>query len=139
MGLTGLDESGRQDLNLRPLGPEISGVGSHVIIRVPLSTQAAGIPGSGVEASSHLVSGNEPISNASFTFHAQNSELNCAYLTVREVAERLRVCRATAYRMIDRGQLQALRVSSGAIRVIADASRGLQTRPASGRNRSRRS
>jgi excisionase family DNA binding protein len=35
------------------------------------------------------------------------------------VAERLRVCRATVYRMIDEGRLPALRVSSGAIRVDA--------------------
>jgi excisionase family DNA binding protein len=47
--------------------------------------------------------------------------LSCAYLTVREVAERLRVCRATVYRMIDNGQLRAIRVSSGAIRVTVDA------------------
>jgi excisionase family DNA binding protein len=41
------------------------------------------------------------------------------YLTVREVAERLRVCRATVYRMIDEGRLPAVRVSSGAIRIDA--------------------
>ncbi len=41
------------------------------------------------------------------------------YLTVREVAERIRVCRATVYRMIDEGRLPAVRVSSGAIRVDA--------------------
>jgi excisionase family DNA binding protein len=39
------------------------------------------------------------------------------FLTVREVAERLRVCRATSNRMIDEGRLAAVRVSSGAIRV----------------------
>jgi excisionase family DNA binding protein len=33
------------------------------------------------------------------------------------VAGRLRVCRATVYRMIDEGRLPAVRVSSGAIRV----------------------
>ncbi len=41
------------------------------------------------------------------------------YLTVREVAEPLRVCQATVYRMIDEGMLRAVRVSSGAIRVDA--------------------
>jgi excisionase family DNA binding protein len=41
------------------------------------------------------------------------------YLTVREVAKRLRVCRATVYRMIDEGRLPAARVSSGAIRLDA--------------------
>jgi len=41
------------------------------------------------------------------------------FLTVREVAERLRVCRATVYRMIDEGRLPAVRASSGAFRVDA--------------------
>jgi excisionase family DNA binding protein len=38
---------------------------------------------------------------------------------VREVAERLRVCRATVYRITDEGRLSAVRLSSGAIRVEA--------------------
>jgi excisionase family DNA binding protein len=38
---------------------------------------------------------------------------------VREVAARLKVCRATVYRMIAEGRLPAVRVSSGAIRVVA--------------------
>jgi excisionase family DNA binding protein len=54
---------------------------------------------------------------------------------VREVAERLRVCRATVYRMIDKGQLRALRVSSGAIRVAVDASVVLQPYPVGPRRR----
>jgi excisionase family DNA binding protein len=37
---------------------------------------------------------------------------------VREVAARLRVCRATVYRMIHEGRLPAVRVSSGTIRVV---------------------
>jgi excisionase family DNA binding protein len=41
------------------------------------------------------------------------------FLTVREVAERLRVCLAKVYRMIDEGRLPAVRVSSRAIRVDA--------------------
>jgi excisionase family DNA binding protein len=42
------------------------------------------------------------------------------FLTVREVAERLRVCRATVYRMIDEGRLPAVRVSSGTVRVALE-------------------
>jgi excisionase family DNA binding protein len=61
--------------------------------------------------------------------------LNFAFLTIREVAERLRVCRATVYRLIDKGQLRALRVSSGAIRVAADAAEGLRLPPATPRRR----
>jgi excisionase family DNA binding protein len=37
------------------------------------------------------------------------------------LAERLKVCRATVYRMIAEGRIPAVRVSSGAIRVIAQA------------------
>jgi excisionase family DNA binding protein len=37
-------------------------------------------------------------------------------LTVREVAERLGVCRATAYGMVERGDLPAVRIAS-AVRV----------------------
>jgi excisionase family DNA binding protein len=37
------------------------------------------------------------------------------------VAARLKVCRATVYRMIAEGRLPAVRVSSGAIRVVAIA------------------
>ncbi len=33
-------------------------------------------------------------------------------LTVREVAERLRVCRATVYAMVERGELPNVRVSN---------------------------
>jgi excisionase family DNA binding protein len=36
---------------------------------------------------------------------------------VREVAERLRVCRATVYRIFDEGWLPTVRVSSSAIRI----------------------
>jgi excisionase family DNA binding protein len=84
-----------------------------------VNTQAAGFLGSGAEAGSHLVSGNGPISNGSFTFWTQYPELTPVFLTVGEVAKRLRVCRATVYRMIDDGQLPALRVSSGTIRIPA--------------------
>jgi excisionase family DNA binding protein len=42
------------------------------------------------------------------------------FLTVREVAERLRVCRATVYRMIEEGRLPVVRVSSGMVRVPAE-------------------
>jgi excisionase family DNA binding protein len=36
------------------------------------------------------------------------------------VAERLRVCRATVYRMIEDGRLPAVRASSGTVRVLAE-------------------
>jgi excisionase family DNA binding protein len=53
------------------------------------------------------------------TSSAQNPASVSHCLTIREVAERLRVCQATVYRMIDEGRLPAVRVSSRAIRVDA--------------------
>jgi excisionase family DNA binding protein len=42
-------------------------------------------------------------------------------LTVAEAAARLRLSRATVYRLVATGQLAAVRVSSGAIRIVAPA------------------
>lgn len=63
---------------------------------------------------------------------------------VREVPDRLRVCRATVYRMIDEGRLPAIRVSSGAIGVAAAAlsrlaDHGLPRDAQAARHRRRRS
>ena len=128
-------ESGRQDLNLRPLGPEFFGRGSHRVVSVPTSPQASGIPRAAKRGASYPVIPDRPISNGWFTFWTQHPEWSHAFLTVPEVAKRLRVCLATVYRMIDKGQLRALRVSSGAIRVAVDATVGLQPSPASPRRR----
>jgi excisionase family DNA binding protein len=106
-------------LNLRPLGPEISGAGSHRVSRAPTASQVAGTTGAGGSARSYPVASDRHGSIGSCTFSAQNPESVPRFLTVREVAERLRVCRATVYRMIDEGRLPAVRVSSGAIRVDA--------------------
>jgi len=40
-------------------------------------------------------------------------------LTIPEVAERLRVCRATVYRLVAEGRIPAVRISSAAIRVVS--------------------
>jgi excisionase family DNA binding protein len=88
-------------------------------VRIPLSTQASGIPGHGKGGDSHPVASNGLGSKGSFTFSAQDSQSVSAYLTVAEVAAQLRVCRAAVYRMIDEGRLPAVKVSSGALRVPA--------------------
>jgi excisionase family DNA binding protein len=54
----------------------------------------------------------------SVTFQAQQTVGTSRLLTVREVADRLRVCRATVYRLVAEGRIAAVRVSSGAIRVV---------------------
>ena len=114
-------KSGRQDLNLRPLGPEISGAGSHRVARTPTAAQVAGSTRAGSSSRSYPVASDRPSSIGSCTFSAQNPESVPQFLTVREVAERLRVCRATVYRMVDEGRLPAVRVSSGAVRIRAEA------------------
>jgi excisionase family DNA binding protein len=60
----------------------------------------------------------------SVTFQAQRTLGTPRLLTIREVADRLRVSRATVYRLVAEGHLAAVRVSSGAIRVRES---GLQT------------
>jgi excisionase family DNA binding protein len=50
-------------------------------------------------------------------------------LTIPEVAERLRVSRATVYRLVAERRIPAVRISSGAIRVVSGLpSRGKQQR-----------
>lgn len=56
-------------------------------------------------------------SDFSVTFSLQRTDGEVRYLTVREVAARLKLCRATVYRMIAEGWIPAVRVSSGAIRI----------------------
>jgi excisionase family DNA binding protein len=63
------------------------------------------------------------VSDFSVTFSLQRTDGEVRFLTVREVAARLKVCRATVYRMIHEGRLPAVRVSSGAIRVVAGLGR----------------
>jgi excisionase family DNA binding protein len=75
---------------------------------------------SSVQGSSYPVIPDRLSSNGSFTFSAQNPESAPRFLTVREVVERLRVCRAMVYRMVEDGRLPTVRVSSGAIRVLAE-------------------
>jgi excisionase family DNA binding protein len=53
----------------------------------------------------------------SVTFQSQRTIGTCRLLTIPEVAERLRVCRATVYRLVAEGRIPAVRISSGAIRV----------------------
>ncbi len=104
-------------MNLRPLGPEGSAGGSHWVITIPVGRQVSAIPRGQKRLGSHLVATGGPDSNVLFTIPSQYSALTPEFLTVREVAERLRVCRATVYRMIVDGRLASVRVSSGLIRI----------------------
>ena len=116
-GNRGLDKSGRQDLNLRPLGPESDSVGSDGVAPGGTEAQAldiAGIvepadPSNGIDSTPDQRPFVPPVS-------PRNVELPEHLLTVREVAEHLRVCPATIYKLCDAGELVHVRISN-AIRV----------------------
>jgi excisionase family DNA binding protein len=55
------------------------------------------------------------------TIEARRTLGTSLLLTVAEAAARLRLSRATVYRLVATGQLAAVRVSSGAIRIVAPA------------------
>ena len=115
--------SGRQDLNLRPLGPETGGVAF-----APISTHTHA-PRKGMNS---LVVGGTDLRTGSAPVHPISRSLSppCPpvsgsdvrgraarpFLTVGQVAKRLSVCRAIVYRLIHAGRLPHLRVAS-AVRV----------------------
>jgi len=109
-------ESGRQDLNLRPLRPEgaralVDGVASHVTDSHPLDRSRAGrgvLPDTLAPAGTATIPRGEPLVTGPVALER--------LLTAAEVAVRLRVCRATAYALCDRGELPHVRVSN-AIRI----------------------
>jgi excisionase family DNA binding protein len=97
-------------LNLRPLGPEgpnadPHGVAPGHLVSYPLDS--TGVEG---DAGSHTVA---PLPPVATPFGALVVHDAVGYLlTVREVASRLRVSRATVYRLVQAGALPVLRVSN---------------------------
>lgn len=84
-----------------------------------MESQRPDITGAGSSARTDTVGPFRSDPLASGTFQAQRTMRELGpLLTVREVAERLRVCRATVYRMVAEGKLPAVRVSSGAVRIV---------------------
>jgi excisionase family DNA binding protein len=111
--------SGRQDSNLRPLGPEGSTAGSDTVGSDPMATDVPEIAGDGFGERSDTDRPSRPGPAGSVTFQAQRTLGTARLLTVREVAARLRVCKATVYRLVAEGRIPAVRISSGAIRVVS--------------------
>jgi excisionase family DNA binding protein len=105
-------------LNLRPLGPEGPNANPHGV--APGHLESYPVDNTGVEgaAGSHTVAPLPPVATpfGALVVHDAAGQL----LTVREVAARLRVSRATAYRLVQAGALPALRVSNS-IRIPATA------------------
>ena len=117
-------KSGRQDLNLRPLGPE-SASGESAPVHTephPLANlvKTEGFEASGVHTASQEVHANSPSLSPPCP-REQLTELFTSerLLTVGEVAHLLGVCRATAYRLVEIGKLPHLRIVNS-IRIRAE-------------------
>ena len=109
-------QSGRQDLNLRPLGPEGRSAATHPFSPAPpapLASQALATSGEGTALDPHRLAGFPPIVTPLTAPVRRRFELPEELLTVAEVAPLLRVCKATVYRMVKDGSLQAVHVLNG--------------------------
>ena len=97
-------------MNLRPLGPEGPSADPHGLVPGHLASYP--VDNTGVEggAGSHTVAPLPPVATpfGALVVHDAVGRL----LTVREVADRLRVSRATVYRLVQAGALPVLRVSN---------------------------
>ena len=108
-----LNVSGRQDLNLRPLGPEGQDEPDAGVASGGTEWQAAEFSPGDDDAPVHRVAPSAP---GVSQFGAPVVRAEARLLTVTEIAVRLGVCRATVYRLCDEGKLTHIRIS-GAIRV----------------------
>ena len=115
--------SGRQDLNLRPLGPERPNADPHGVAPGHLASYPFDNTGVAGAAGSHTLAPLPPVATpfgALVVRQVGSGDL----LTVGEVAARLRVSKATVYRLVQAGAIACLRVSN-AIRVPSGALRNL--------------
>jgi len=105
-------------LNLRPLGPEGPNADPHGVVPGHLDSYPVDNTGVAGGASSHTLA---PLPQVAMPFGALVvHDAVGRLLTVREVADRLRVSRATVYRLVQAGALPVLRVSNS-IRISATA------------------
>ena len=97
-------------MNLRPLGPEGPNADPHGVVPGHLASYP--VDNTGVEgaAGSHTVAPLPPVATpfGALVVHDAVGRL----LTAREVADRLRVSRATVYRLVQAGALPVLRISN---------------------------
>ena len=103
-------ESGRQDLNLRPLGPERPQDDSHAASGCETASHPVDLSGISSAAGSH---GEAPIAPQAMPFGAPVARLGRgaeAWIAPAEVAARLKVGRATVYALVKSGQLRHRRI-----------------------------
>jgi excisionase family DNA binding protein len=113
-------ERAKHHLHLRDSSPnedEGSPPGSDTVGSDPMATDVPEITEAARGALSDTGRLSRPGPGGSVTFQAQRTLGTSRLLTVREVADRLRISRATVYRLVAAGRIPAVRVSSGAIRV----------------------
>jgi len=125
-------ESGRQDLNLRPLGPEGPQADPHGVVPGHLASHPVDISGVDGDATSHSVAPFPPDATQVGALAVQ--AVSGPLLTIGEVATRHRVYRATIHRLAGTDVLQVVRISNS-IRVPAEAlerSRSWLQKPTSG-------
>jgi excisionase family DNA binding protein len=118
----GLYQSGRQDLNLRPFGPESEPwefapvhTDPHPIANI-VKTEA--FEASHIHTASQEVHPDPP--SLSRPCPRESSLTPERFLTVGQVAESLGVCRATVYRLVELGRLPHLRMVNGIRIRLAD-------------------
>jgi excisionase family DNA binding protein len=108
--------SGRQDLNLRPLGPESAQSQSHVSRPYTLASYPMDSTGREEHATSHS---GAPVSSRTTPFAAPvlRPDPHREWMTPREVAALLKVGRATVYKLVAAVKLEHVRVGM-AIRIL---------------------
>jgi excisionase family DNA binding protein len=97
-------------LNLRPLGPEGPNAGPHGVAPGHLGSHPVDNTGVEGDAGSHTLAPLPPVATP-FGGLVVHDAMGCL-LTVREVADGLRVSRATVYRLVQAGALPVLRISN---------------------------
>jgi excisionase family DNA binding protein len=105
-------------LNLRPLGPEGPNADPHGVAPGHLASYPVDNTGVAGAANSHTLAPLPPVATPFGALVVRDAVGQL--LTVREVADRLRVSRATVYRLVQAGALPVLRVSNS-IRVSENA------------------
>ena len=100
-------------MNLRPLGPEGRSAPTHGLAPPLLPSQALANAGNKASLDPHRLAGFPPIVTPLTAPVRRRFELPEELLTVAEVAPLLRVCKATVYRMVKDGSLQAVHVLNG--------------------------
>jgi excisionase family DNA binding protein len=114
-------KSGRQDLNLRPLGPEGRKALFHGVAGGGTGSQAVEEIEGGATSDSHGVAQipSSVTRHGAPVVRSNRAQVGGELLTVNQAAERLSLCRATIYRLCKDGNLACIRILN-AVRIPAE-------------------